>query len=441
MIDTIMASNGSERTLDWIRKLLEGLGAEGAVAELAAVAIGTLLVVVLAFLVNWLAKRVILRVVFRIVNRSPWTWDNVLLENGFFPRLSHLAPALVISALGRGIFYGYPAAEVFIANTVLVYIIFITLMVLSAVMNSVQQIIERRSAGESIPIKGFVQAVKLVLFIIGGILVLSVLVGRSPVYFLSGIGALTALLLLIFRDALLGLVAGVMISVNNMVRVGDWIEMPGNDADGSVMDVSLTTVKVRNWDRTITTIPSYDLISKSFKNWRGMEESGGRRIMRAINIDLQTVGFVDAPMLERLRRIERLRPYLESRLAEVERANAESGLDLEVPCNGRRLTNIGTFRAYCLAYLREREDLRLDMTHQVRQLAPTEHGVPMEIYVFTKETGWVAHEQTQGDIFDHLLSVVGVFGLRVFQEPSGVDLREALHTGGTAGEAGSQDRG
>ena len=412
--------------LDLIHGLLERSGFDPAAAELAGIGIGVVLVGLLAFLANLVAKRIILRVVQRIIRRTPWKWDDVLYDHHVFTRLSHLAPALVIDLLGRGVFHGYGIAETFIQNAVLVYILVILLMVISAILNAVQDMASRGPVGENVPIKGFVQAIKLVVFMIGGILALSVVFGKSPIYFLSGIGALTAVMLLIFRDALLGLVAGVMISVNQMVRVGDWIEMPSNTADGNVIDVSLTTVKVRNWDRTITTIPSYDLISKSFKNWRGMVDSGGRRIKRAILIDLDSVRFVDEELLSRLRRIKRLRPYLEEKLREVEEENKATELDLEVLCNGRRLTNLGTFRAYCVAYMAENKKLRQDMISIVRQLAPTEHGVPLEIYVFTCDTGWVAHEGVQSDLFDHLYSVIEEFGLRVYQQPSGNDLKDTL---------------
>lgn len=217
-----------------------------------------------------------------------------------------------------------------------------------------------------------------------------------------------------------------MISVNQMVRIGDWIEMPSNGADGNVIDVSLTTVKVRNWDRTITTVPSYDLISRSFKNWRGMFENRGRRIKRSIFLDLQTVDFVDKDTLQRFMRIRRLRPYLESKLREVEEANQTEGLDMEVLCNGRRLTNIGTFRAYCLAYLKEHPGILQSELMIVRQLDPGEHGLPLEIYAFTNDTAWVNYEAIQSDIFDHLFSIVSEFGLRIYQSPSGYDVHTAL---------------
>lgn len=412
----------AEQLVGWI----EQLGADQAVATLAAMLLVLLLIALLAVCANWIAKRIIVRAIDKLVARTPWQWDNALSKNKVFSRLSHLAPAAVINWMGKGIFLPFPTLTAFIQGAVTVYVVVVLLLVVSAVINTIQNHFENRETGGNVPVKGFAQAIKLVLFIIGAILVLSVVFGRSPLFFLSGLGALTAVLLLVFRDALLGLVAGVMISVNQMVRIGDWIEMPSNGADGNVIDVSLTTVKVRNWDRTITTVPSYDLISRSFKNWRGMFENRGRRIKRSIFLDLQTVDFVDKDTLQRFMRIRRLRPYLESKLREVEEANQTEGLDMEVLCNGRRLTNIGTFRAYCLAYLKEHPGILQSELMIVRQLDPGEHGLPLEIYAFTNDTAWVNYEAIQSDIFDHLFSIVSEFGLRIYQSPSGYDVHTAL---------------
>ncbi|MCD8483080.1 MAG: mechanosensitive ion channel family protein [Verrucomicrobia bacterium] len=415
-----------ENWLAWFSARGSDMGISEEVAEISAIAIVVVLISAVAIFANWIAKHFILRAIDRIVERTPWQWDDVLRDNRVFQRLSHLAPAAVINILGKGLFAGNSLATAALHGAVMVYVIVVLMMVVSAVINSLQHYFEQMTENKGVPIKGFAQAIKLILFIIGAILVLSVIFGRSPLFFLSGLGALTAVLLLVFRDALLGLVAGVMISVNQMVKIGDWIEMPSNGADGDVIDVSLTTVKVRNWDRTITTIPSYDLISKSFKNWRGMFENKGRRIKRSIFIDLQTVAFADKPMLDKFLRIKRLRPYLEAKLREVEEANNEPDLDMEVLTNGRRLTNLGTFRAYCLAYLKSHPGIYQEELMIVRQLNPGANGLPLEIYAFTNNTAWVAYEGIQSDIFDHLFAIVQEFGLRVYQSPSGHDMREGL---------------
>lgn len=392
-------------------------------AALATMLLGLGVLLVLAWLVNLIAKRIILRAVTGVVRRTSYTWDDAFLEAGVFTRLSHIAPALVFNFLGDDVFGEAPEMSVWVDNFVSVYLIIIGLSVISAVLNSLLVIADRSESVRRMPVKGFVQAVKLIVFLVGGIFVLSAIFNKTPVYFLSGLGALTAVLILIFKDAILGFVAGIQISVNQMVRVGDWIEMPKAGADGDVIDVSLTTVKVRNWDKTITTIPTYSLISDSFKNWHGMTESGGRRIKRSLFLDMQTVTFADEAMLARWQKIRRLQPYLEEKLAEIARENETLGLDLGVLGNGRRLTNLGTFRAYVAAYLRAHPKIHQDMTFLVRQLQPTEHGLPLEVYVFTNDIRWAYYEGIQADIFDHLLAMVPQFGLRIFQQPSGYDLR------------------
>lgn len=417
----------------WLEQTLLSMGISQSVVELTAMTILLVLIAALAILANWICKRIIMRVIDRIVTRTPWQWDNALRDNRVFARLSHLAPAAVINLLSTGLFINYPLVVAAIGSAVMIYVVVVVMLVASAIINAIQGYLESHEKGKSIPIKGFAQAIKLILFIVGAILVLSVVFGKSPVYFLSGLGALTAVLLLVFRDALLGLVAGIMISTNQMVRIGDWIEMPASSADGDVIDVSLTTVKVRNWDRTITTVPSYDLISKSFKNWRGMFDNKARRIKRSLLIDMNSVAFVDKPMLDKMLRIQRLHDYLREKVKEIEEANHEQNLDMDVLCNGRRLTNIGTFRAYCVAYLRSHPGIAQNETLLVRQLSPTEHGIPLEIYTFTNDTRWAKYEDIQSDIFDHLLSIIHEFGLRVFQDPSGRDLSHLLHPGERAG--------
>jgi miniconductance mechanosensitive channel len=301
-------------------------------------------------------------------------------------------------------------------------------LVLDALLNGVLGIYRTFDVATRVPIRGFFQVIKVVLAFVVGIFVLSILMGESPKFFLGGLGALTAVLMLVFKDPILGLVGGIQLTTNDMVHIGDWISLPKYGADGDVIDVSLTTVKVQNFDKTITTIPTYALISDSFKNWRGMTESGGRRICRSINIDVSSIRFCSPEMLERFRKIEFIREYLEQVEAEVAEFNATHKVDDTLKVNGRRLTNVGTFRAYVSAYLSHHPDIYTEgMTFLVRQLAPTEHGLAIQIYVFTKTTVWVDYEHIQADIFDHLLAAVPEFDLRVFQEPTGADF-QALRT-------------
>jgi miniconductance mechanosensitive channel len=307
-----------------------------------------------------------------------------------------------------------------------IYLVFIWVAVFYALIDALQVIAAQRGITDRMPVKGFSQAIKLVATLVALILVLSTLLGKSPVYLLSGLGALTAVFMLVFKDAILGFVAGIQLSVNEMVRIGDWIEMPKAGADGDVIDVSLTTVKVQNWDKTITTIPSYDLIASSFKNWRGMQDSGGRRIKRAINLDLQSIRFADDDLIARWEKIDLLKDYLKQKREEITKANEGKGTDLSILGNGRRITNVGTFRAYCIAYLKAHPQIHQHMTFLVRQLEPTEHGLPLQIYVFTKDIRWAYYEAIQADVFDHLLAVIGAFDLTVYQQPSGHDVKQAL---------------
>jgi len=273
------------------------------------------------------------------------------------------------------------------------------------------------------PIKGLVQLGKVVLFVVATVVVITTILDQSPVGILGGLGAMSAVLLLIFRDSILGFVSGIQLSANNMVQIGDWIEMPKYDANGDVIDITLQTIKVQNWDKTITSIPVYALTSDSFRNWRGMSESGGRRVKRAINIDMRTVRFVDDEMLARYRRFSRIRGYIEERQKEIDRYNQEHEIDLTDSVSGRRMTNLGIFRAYVQAYLRSHPAVRQDMTLFVRHLAPQSTGIPVEAYFFSAEQRWVEYESIQADVFDHLLAIIPEFDLRVFQEPSGSELQ------------------
>ncbi|MDP7294839.1 MAG: mechanosensitive ion channel, partial [Vicinamibacterales bacterium] len=284
------------------------------------------------------------------------------------------------------------------------------------------------------PLTSFVQIIKLTIYCVSAIAALSLVLGKSPVLLLSGLGAMTAVLMLVFKDPILGFVGGVQLSVNRMVAPGDWIEMPKYGADGDVMEVGLTSVKVRNWDKTITTIPTYALISESFKNWRGMSESGGRRIKRAIQIDTTSIRFCDDESLARFSKIRHMGSYIERKRQEIADWNAEHDADDTRPSNLRRLTNVGTFRAYIVAYLRHHPLIHQEMTFLVRQLESGAQGLPIEIYVFSRDTDWVRYEDLQSDIFDHIMAIAPEFDLRVYQSPSGGDLQDALQGIRSTGE-------
>ena len=309
------------------------------------------------------------------------------------------------------------------------YIIIVALSVINGLLNALNDVYQTYEVSKVKPIKGYIQVIKIVVFILGAVLVIANLVGESPLILLSGIGALSAVLMLVFKDSLLGLVAGIQLSANDMVRVGDWIEVPKYGADGDVIDISLNTVAVQNFDRTVTMLPSYALISDSFKNWRGMQASGGRRIKRALYIDTTSISFCTNEMIENFKSIHYLTDYITEREHEIEEYNEKNHINRNNVVNGRALTNIGVFRAYITQYLKHHPGIHQEMTLMVRQLEPGENGLPIEIYAFTNDTKWAVYETVQADIFDHLFAVAQEFGLRMFQNPAGSDF-QALGQGG-----------
>jgi miniconductance mechanosensitive channel len=306
------------------------------------------------------------------------------------------------------------------------WIILFALLSLFTLLDILQSISDKRETRAHFPLRGLLQTVKLVASVLTAILAVSLLMDKSPLILLSGLGALSAVLLLVFKDPILGLVAGIQLSANNMLAVGDWLEMPKYGADGDVVDIALTTVKVRNWDKTITTIPTYALISDSFKNWRGMSEAGGRRIKRSIHVEMSSVCFLNKEQLNELKKAQLLSDYITSTISEIEKENADKKADMTVMQNGRRMTNVGTFRKYLVSYLKSHPKIHQSMTLIVRQLEPTTNGLPIEIYAFTNTTSWNAYEDIQSDIFDHIIAVLPAFSLRVHESPTGNDIRSLV---------------
>ncbi len=401
--------------------------ANGLVDSLAfhvARAIAVMAVLILSAAANFIAKRYIVTALTYASSRSKTKWDDAMVRQKALNRVVHLAPALVIYLLTPVALEGLEPAVSFIRSAVLIYMIVMIMLVLDSLLNTVEDIYQDFRAAREIPIKGFIQVLKLALYFLAGVFVVSIILNKTPVYLLSGIGALAAVMMLVFRDSILGFVAGIQLAANKMVAVGDWIEMPKYGADGDVLEVALTTVKVQNWDKTITTIPTYALISESFKNWRGMSDSGGRRIKRAVNIDMSSIRFCDEEMLERFARIQYIAEYIEDKKDELEAFNQSADVDNVSLANGRRMTNIGTFRAYVVAYLSNHPMINMDMTFLIRQLPSGQHGLPIEVYVFSKDKEWANYEAIQADIFDHILAVLPEFDLRVYQNPTGADFRK-----------------
>ena len=375
-------------------------------------------ILLLSYLVNLIARKFFLVRLIRLIKKTRFKWDDIFLEKKIFNRLIHLAPALVIYFCASAL----PSLEAWIQRITLTYMMGIGLLALDSFLDAWITLYSSFEISRKRPIKGYIQILKIFLYTTGGIFILATLMDSSPWGFISGLGAMTAVLLLVFKDSILGLVASFQFFANNMVSLGDWIEMPKYGADGDVIDITLHTVKVQNWDKTITTIPTYALISDSFKNWSGMERSGGRRIKRAIYIDMNSIKFCTKEMLERFKRFHYITDYTQSKSDEIEAYNQKHNIDPK-DISGRRMTNIGTFRAYISAYLKNHPKIHNDMTFLIRHLALTEHGLPIEIYVFSNDQVWGNYEAIQADIFDHILAVIPEFDLRVFQNPTGYDFR------------------
>lgn len=376
-------------------------------------------VFILAYLVYIITKKVVLRVIRSFVKRTKTEWDNLLLNEKVLKRISLIAPFLVIVNFA----YLAPDFQVFVSRFSTAIIILLIILTISSLLNGVVDVYDRIEKYKERPIKGYVQVVKIIIFIFGAILIITSLTGQSPWAILGGLSALTAVIILVFRDTILSFVASVQISSYDLIKKGDWIDVPKYGADGDVIDIALHTIKVQNWDKTITVIPTYKLIEDSFKNWRGMQQSGGRRIMRSIYLDQNSIKFCDEEMLSRFEKFHLLKDYITKKKEEVKKYNEEKQFDTTQLINGRRLTNVGTFRAYLKEYLKQRDDVHKKLTFIVRQLQPGPEGLPIQIYVFATTTAWVQYEDIQSDIFDHILSVVPLFDLQIFQNPSGKDFR------------------
>jgi miniconductance mechanosensitive channel len=417
-------ANSIDRIGDWI-----------ASSPTLAFLLGVSVVLVLAGLVFLVTRRYLLRLIAKGISKTKLTWDDALLGQRVLHRAALLAPILVVYYGVALIPYIPQGTAAFVVRVALAAMVLVVVLTLGALLGAVNQIYSDYPVSKDLPIKGYLQIVSILVYVLGGILVVALLLDRSPWFFMTGLGAMTAVLMLVFRDTILSLVASVQLLSNDMVRIGDWVEMPKYGADGDVVDVALHTVKIQNFDKTITAIPTYKMIADSFKNWRGMKESGGRRIKRSISLDMNSVRFLTPSDIERFSGFELLADYMGAKRRELEEYNREHPQGGTV-ANSRRLTNIGTFRAWVVAYLRQHQAIDDEgMTFLVRQLDPGPEGLPLQVYVFARETAWVAYEGIQADIFDHVLAMVPEFGLRAFQNPAGLDIRDL------AGKAAAPDEG
>ena len=402
--------------------------------------IGLGIVFLLAFVARLLGKFLLVDGLSKLAKKTKVKWDDALHTHKVFDNLARLIPGLVVYGLTPYALEDWQRWSAFIQDAALLYLIVVGFLTIGCLLDAVHTIYRSFQSTQRIPIKGFLQVIKIVVFLIAVILTGSVLLNRSPAILLGGFGALTAVLMLIFKDAILGFVAGIQLTANKMVSYGDWIEMEKYGADGDVIDIALTTVKVQNWDKTITTIPTYALISESFKNWRGMSESGGRRIARSISIDVHSVRFCTDEMLKRFSKVQLISEYLKKRKKDIANHNKSNRIDPTNAVNCRRLTNLGTFRKYVEAYLKSLPVINQEMTFLVRQLRPTENGVPIQIYVFCSDKVWANYEAIQSDIFDHLLAVVPEFDLAVFQNPTGADFKKIISGAKSAKSKGDYTR-
>ncbi len=403
-------------------------------------------VLILARMSHYFAKHILSRILIPVVKKTKNEWDDILLSKKVFNGLAHLVPLFIIYS---SCFFATPLLDgpeskmsTEVAATISgdyyltlgplllkfarIYLIFTIVYIIIALLNAGNEIYMTTPYAYHRPIKGYIQLLQIMIILLAVILIISVLIGKDPTVLIAGLGAMAAVLMLVFKDTILGFVASIQLSANDMLKIGDWIEMPAHRADGTVQDITLTTVKVQNWDKTITTIPTYALVSESFINWKGMEQSGGRRIKRSIFIDMYSIRFCTSEMLERFSRFELIREYIHEREEEIRVYNRMRNFPDEDPVSGRRQTNLGVFRKYLECYLRNNPAINQDMSFIIRQLQSTDRGVPLEVYVFSNKKEWVEYEGVQSDIFDHIFAVLPEFELKVFQVPSGSDARLSM---------------
>jgi miniconductance mechanosensitive channel len=410
----------------FILDLLKDIGIAGKDAQYIKIGIMVAFTLIICIIADYITKRVIIVILRKIILRTKTIYDDILLKRKVFDNLAHIIPAIIFYYALELAFAASPTLVSFLRSATYIYIIIVVLIIFYSLFNALHEIYQTFPISNRIPIKGYIQVIKIVLYFIGFILILSILLKKSPIFLFTGLGALAAVLMLIFKDTILGVVAHIQLSTLDMLKIGDWISIKNRETDGIVIEMSVTIVKVQNWDNTITTIPTYSLVSESFKNWKGMQESGGRRIKRAINIDMKSIKFLTNDMIEKFQKIEVLKEYIFEKKTEIDNYNLKNNLDKSVVINSTAMTNLGTFRKYLENYLRNHPEINSEMTLLIRQLPSSESGIPIEIYCFSRLQDLVPFEQIQSDIFDHVLAVIPEFELKVFQNPTGEDMRAAM---------------
>lgn len=408
---------------NWLVSRLTALEINPTVADIIATSCIIIAVCIAAALATWIVRRTLLHLLTNWIKTNNYRWDDPLASNQLLTKISWFVPVAIISVSIDTLLDPSGSGYILARRLIMTGFVLVTVLSLLALLSSINDIhrILRKHKGSSLA--GYTDAGKIITILLGAIFIISIFTGKSPWGIVSVLGGLTAVTMLVFKDTILGFVASVQLTSTDMIRMGDWIEMEQYGADGDVIDMGINCIRVQNWDKTVTTIPTYALVSSSFKNWRGMSESGGRRIKRSINIDMQSVKFCDDEMLERFSRFQLITDYIQKKQAEIQEYNQANNINSTTNINGRRQTNVGVFRAYIIAYLKNNPHIHDGMTFLVRQLAPTESGLPLELYVFSKDQAWANYEAIQADIFDHLLAAAPEFGLSLFQSPSGTDIR------------------
>ncbi|NDV84251.1 mechanosensitive ion channel family protein [Bacteroides sp. 51] len=408
----------------WLNEFLLSLGVGSATADILDKTIVLILIIGLAFLIQKICKYIIFNTIVKLVQRTKATWDDIVFDPKVLGKLIGMIAPVIVYLLAPVVFEAGSSGYDYTQRFCMAYIIAMFIRFIVALLTAFYTIYNSKEKYRDRPLKGLLQTVQIILYFIGGIAIVSILIDKSPLGLLAGLGASAAILMLVFQDSILGFVSGIQLSANNMVRVGDWIEMPKYGVDGDVIEITLNTVKVQNWDKTIVTIPPTALMKESFQNWRGMQESGGRRIKRSINIDMNTVKFCTPEMLAKYNKIHLVNEYVVKTEEIIRKYNEENHIDNSILVNGRRQTNLGVFRAYLTSYLKHHPSVSKNMTCMVRQLQPTERGIPLELYFFSANQVWVEYEGIQADIFDHVLAIIPEFDLQVFQNPTGGDFRK-----------------
>lgn len=423
-VDSIFSDLDSVSGL--IGNWLSNFGFSGIMLEISQISLIILFLIIVCLVADFIARKLLLSVIEKLISRTKNTWDDVLVEKKVFTNVVHIVPAVLIGALSPILFKGHEFWLITGDKISSVYLTISIVLTFIAFFKAFQLYLQSRPFLKDKPLDSYMQLIRLVAYIFGGIYIIAILVGKSPFGIFSALGAMSVVLMLVFKDTILGFVGSIQIAANDMVKPNDWVEFPKYGADGVIQEIKLQTIKVQNWDKTITTIPTYAFVSEAFKNWRGMEESGGRRIKRSIMIDMNTIKFCNETMLGKLKGVHFIEDYLNQKEQEINQFNTDAKVDLSNFVNGRRITNLGTFRAYVESYLRHHPMITQEMTFLVRQLASSDKGLPIEIYIFSSEQRWAYYEAIQADIFDHLFAVLPEFELKIFQSPTGNDFRSAM---------------